>query len=166
MNDKLKHIKQSGFKVPDDYFNNLEDAVFTKINTKSAIDAIDKPGFTVPKNYFSTIENKVTDTLKKDDVKVISIVNRRNLFYLTGIAAALVLMFSIFKPDNEFTFDSIDTELVDSYIETQHINATDLAMLWDETEINDISFDEFEYLDADVENYILNNSHIEDLIID
>ena len=88
------------------------------------------------------------------------------MFYLTGIAAALVLMFSIFKPDNEFTFDSIDTELVDSYIETQHINATDLAMLWDETEINDITFDEFEYLDADVENYILNNSHIEDLIID
>jgi hypothetical protein len=166
MNDKLKHIKQSGFKAPYDYFNNLEDAVFTKIKKKSAIDAIDKPGFTVPKNYFSTIENKVTDTLKKDDLKIKSLVNRRNLFYLTGIAAALVLMFSIFKPDNEFTFDSIDTELVDSYIETQHINATDLAMLWDETEINDITFDEFEYLDADVENYILNNSHIEDLIID
>lgn len=166
MNDKLKHIKQSGFKAPDGYFNNLEDAVFNKINSESVIDTIDKPGFTVPKDYFSTIETKVTDTLKKDNVKVISIVNRRNLFYFAGIAAALVLMFSIFKPDNEFTFDSIDTELVESYIETQHINTTDLAMLWDDTEINDITFDEFEYLDEDVENYILNNSHIEDLLID
>ena len=37
MNDKLKHIKQSGFKAPDDYFNNLEDAVFHKLNAKSKL---------------------------------------------------------------------------------------------------------------------------------
>lgn len=167
MNDKLKHIKQSGFKAPDDYFNNLEDAVFHKLNAKSKLDSIDNAGFEVPKDYFSTVEENVLHAIKNDkkEVKVVSFFSRRNLLYFSGVAAAVVLMISVFKPGSELSFDSLDTELVESYISLHNINASDLATLWNETTFNDVAYDEYEFLDETVEAYILENSSIEDLII-
>lgn len=168
MNDKLKHIKQSGFKAPDGYFNNLEDTIFNKINTNSNLDSINSSGFEVPIDYFSTIEDNVLSTIKNDkkEVKVISLLSRKNILYMSGVAAAIVLMISIFKPSNEISFDSIDTDLVESYISEQNINSADLATLWTETEFDDIIFDDYEFLDETVEDYILDNSNIEDLLID
>jgi len=168
MNKDFKHTKQTGFKTPNDYFNNLEDAVFDKLNAKSNLDSIDNPGFGVPNDYFSTIESKVMDAIKNDEkeVKVVSLLSRRNLLYMSGVAAAVVLMFSIFITKDTVTFDSIDTELVESYISTQNINSSDLAALWNETEFSDFAFDEYELLDETVEDYILENSNIEDLLID
>ena len=168
MNDKLKHINQSGFKAPEDYFNNLEDAVFNKLNAKSHLDGISNPGFEIPKDYFETVEDNVLSTIKNDskEVKIISLLSRKNILYMSGVAAAIVLMVSIFKPSSEITFDSIDTELVESYISTQNINSADLATLWTETEFDDIAFDDYEFLDETVEDYILDNSNIEDLLID
>jgi len=168
MNDKLKHIKHSGFKAPDGYFNNLEDAVFNKLNAQSKLDSIDSPGFEVPKDYFSTIENNILNALKDDEkeVKVISLFSRKNILYMSGIAAAVALMISIFAPNNEISFDTIDTELVESYISTHNINSADLATLWNETDFNDVAFNEYEFLDETVEDYILENSSIEDLLID
>lgn len=168
MNKDFKHTKQTGFKTPSDYFNNLEDAVFDKLNAKSNLDSIDNPGFNVPNDYFTTIESKVMDTLKNDekDTKVISLLSRRNILYMSGVAAAIILMFSVFVTKDKVTFDSIDTELVESYISTQNINSSDLAALWNETEFSDIAFDDYEFLDETVEDYILENSDIEDLLID
>ena len=167
MNDKLKHIKQSGFKAPYDYFNNLEDAVFHKLNVKSKLDSIDNAGFEVPKDYFSTVEENVLHAIKNDkkEVKVVSLFSRRNLLYFSGVAAAIVLMISVFKPDSELSFDSLDTELVESYISLHNINASDLATLWNEATFNDVAYDEYEFLDETVIDYILENSSIEDLII-
>jgi len=168
MNDKLKHIKQSGFKTPDGYFDNLEDTIFNKLNTKSNLDSINNPGFNVPKDYFDIIEDNVFNTLKKDEneVKVISLFSRRNILYMSGIAATVVLMISVFKPSSEISFDSIETELVEFYISNHNINSADLATLWNETDFNEVAFDEYEFLDETVEDYILENSNIKDLLID
>ena len=168
MNDKLKHIKQSGYKAPDGYFNNLEDSIFNKLNVKSNLNSINNPGFNVPQDYFKTLEDNVFNTLEKDknDVKVISLFSKRNILYYSGIAAAIVLMISIFKPDSKVSFDSIETELVESYISNYNINSADLATLWNETDFNEVAFDDYEFLDVTVEDYILENSNIEDLLID
>lgn len=168
MNDKFKHTKQSGFKVPGDYFNNLEDAVFNKLNSKSKLDTIKNSGFKVPKDYFSTVEDNVFKTIKKEEkeVKVVSLWSRKNILYASGVAAAIVFMISIFNTNKELTFDSLDTELVESYISTYNINSSDLATLWNETDLNDVAFSDYEFLDESVEDYILENSTLEDLIID
>ena len=114
MNEKFKHIKQTGFKAPDGYFDNLEDVVFNKLNAKSNLENINSPGFNVPEDYFSTIEDKVFNVLKENEkeVKVISLFSKRNLLYYSGIAAALVLMFTIFKPDSELSFDWLNLILL------------------------------------------------------
>lgn len=168
MNNKLDHIKQSGFKTPKDYFDNLEDSIFDKLKLNSSLDNIDNPGFKVPKDYFSNIEDSVINTLKDDKkgVKVVSIFSKKNLLYYSGIAAAVVLMISIFKPSGQISFDSIETELVESYISNYNINSADLATLWSENDFNEIAFDDYEFLDTTVEDYILENSNIEDLLID
>ncbi|MCB0462852.1 MAG: hypothetical protein R2816_11820 [Flavobacteriaceae bacterium] len=168
MNDKFKYTKQSGFKVPEGYFNHLEDTVFDKLNSKSKLDTIKNPGFKVPKDYFLTVEDNVVNTIKQKEkeIKVVSLFNKKNLLYYSGIAAVLVLMFTIFKPDSELSFDSLETELVESYISTYNINSSDLATLWNETDLNDVAFSDYEFLDESVEDYILENSTLEDLIID
>lgn len=168
MNDKFKHTKQSGYRVPEGYFDNLEDAVFNKLKAQSSLDTIKDTGFKVPEDYFLTVEENVFNTLKADEkeVKVVSLFSKRNLLYYSGIAAALVLMFTIFKPDSELSFDSLDTDLVESYISTYNINSSDLATLWNETDFSDVAFDDYEFLDETVEDYIFENSTLEDLIID
>jgi len=168
MNDKFKHTKQSGFKVPEGYFDNLEDAVFNKLKTASKLDAIKDTGFKAPEDYFSTVEENVFNTLKTEekDVKVVSLLSRRNLLYMSGVAAAVVLMISIFNTNKGLSFDSLDTDLVESYISTYNINSSDLATLWNETDFSDAAFDDYEFLDETVEDYIFENSTLEDLIID
>jgi hypothetical protein len=168
MKTNFEHIKQSGFKAPDGYFESLEESVFNKLNASSNLDSLKNTGFNVPDHYFSTIEANVLDALKKDqkEVKVIHIFSKRNVLYYSGIAAAIVLMISIFTPNSEFSFDSIETELVESYIATQNINASDLASLWNETDFSDVTFDDYEFLNETVEDYIFNDATIEDLLIE
>jgi hypothetical protein len=168
MNNKFKHTKQTGFKVPEGYFDNLEDTVFNKLDAKSNLEHNKNTGFNVPKDYFSTVEENVFKKLKTEDkdVKVVSLISRRNLFYMSGVAAAVVLMLSIFSGNNELTFDSLETELVETYISTNNMNSSDLATLWNEADLSDIAFNDYEFLDETVEDYIFENSTIEDLIID
>lgn len=168
MKTNFEHIKQSGFKAPDGYFDNLEESVFSKLNASSNLDALKSTGFKVPDYYFSTVEDKVLESLKNDqkEVNVIHIFSKRNVLYYSGIAAAIVLMISIFTPDAKFSFDSIETELVESYIATQNINASDLATLWNETDFNDVVFDDYEFLNETVEDYIFDDATIEDLLIE
>ena len=99
MNDKFNHKKQSGFKVPDDYFNHLEDAVFNKLISKSKLDTIKNSGFKVPKDYFSTVEDNVFNVIKQEEkeVKVVSLWSRKNILYISGVAASIALMISIFN---------------------------------------------------------------------
>lgn len=168
MNDKFKHTKQTGFKVPEGYFDNLEDVVLNKLNTKSNLEHIKNTGFNAPRDYFSMVEDNVFKKLKTEDkdVKVVSLISRRNLLYISGVAAAVVLLISIFSTKKELTFESLETELVETYISTNNMNSSDLATLWNEADLSDIVFNDYEFLDETVEDYIFENSTIEDLIID
>lgn len=168
MNNKSNHIKQTGFRVPENYFNNLEDSVFTKLNAKSKLDSVNDSGFSTPQDYFSKIEETVFNKLneEKKDAKIVQLFSKQNLIYFSGIAAAIIILISVFKPSSSLSFDTIETELVESYISTHDIYSEDLASLWNESDYSDVSFTEFELLDESVENYILENSNIEDLLID
>ncbi|MEZ4796276.1 MAG: hypothetical protein R2785_03805 [Flavobacteriaceae bacterium] len=168
MSDNFKHTKQTGFKVPEGYFNHLEDTVLNKLNESSKLETIKNSGFNVPQDYFSKVENSVFKAIKKEEkeVKVVSLWSRKNILYASGVAAAVVLMISIFNKDKKLTFDSLDTELVELYITPNNINTSDLATLWNEAELSDVAIDSYGFLDETVEDYILENSSLEDLLID
>ena len=90
--NKLHNIKDSGFKTPKNYFDGLEDSIMNQIKLKGKIEST---GFKAPDNYFESLDDKILGKVAHKP-KVISLFTRRNLFYASSIAAALVLMFSIF----------------------------------------------------------------------
>lgn len=168
MSKDFKHTKQTGFKTPSDYFNNLEEAVFDKLNAKSNLDSIDNPGFGVPNDYFSTFESKVMDTIKNDEkeTKVVSLLSRRNLLYMSGIAASVVLMFSIFVNKTETVTDELDYELLANYIIEQNVSSYEIATLLTEDEITNINSEitQEAFNEDDMEAYLLENVDFENII--
>jgi hypothetical protein len=168
MKDKFKHLKQTGFKVPEGYFDNLEDAVFNQLNEKSSLDMIKSTGYTVPKNYFSTVEENVFDTLNKENknIKVVSLLSRKSILYMSGVAAAAVVMFSVFINKSETESEELNYDLIANYIIDQNVSSYDLASLLTEDELttlhSEISNEAFN--EDDMEAYLLDNANLEDLV--
>jgi len=85
--NNLHNIKETGFKAPKDYFDNLEDSILSEIKLK---ESSSDTGFKTPKDYFETLEDRIIEkTSEKKTPKVISLLNRRNLIYISSIAAQL-----------------------------------------------------------------------------
>ncbi len=135
--------KESGFSVPENYFNTIEDAFETKLTEEKFTR---EKGFSIPENYFSTIEDsieaklteenftkekgfsipdsyfkdleddilaKVTSTEK--EAKVISFKDRILKLIPIAAAASVVLFIGL----NSFVFNSTNKELtIDSLSDT------------------------------------------------
>ncbi|AUP80797.1 hypothetical protein [Flavivirga eckloniae] len=161
---KLHNIKETGFKVPDDYFSGLEDAILSDIKLK---EVSDDSGFKTPEGYFDaledTIANKVSD---KAPTKVIPLYRKRTIIYLSGIAAAVLLLFNLSIFENKPTFDSLDVETVENYIMNENIGSYEIAVLLSEDDLLEEHFIEYNVEEETVETYILDNLDIEDIIIE
>jgi len=160
MNRNLNKIKGSGFKAPENYFQGLEDSVLNKIKLKD----IETPGFTMPKGYLDTLEDNVLAKVSENkDTKVINLFSRRNLLYVSSIAASILLLFnlSVFESNRTASFDTLDTATVENYIMNEYINSYDMASLLTDEDIVEEDFIEHSFSDENVENYILNNIDIE-----
>lgn len=160
MSDKLKNIKEAGFKVPDNYFDGIEDSVLSQIKLKS----IGGPGFKVPDGYFDTLEDTVLNKVSKDEkTKVINLFTRRNLLYVSSIAATILLLFNLnLFNKKSISFDTLETATVESYIMNEYINSFDMASLF--TEDDDIVVDNFielNFSEENMEDYILNHVDME-----
>lgn len=166
MSKKLKDIKKTGFKTPKDYFDGLEDAVFSKISTENMQEVIDDHGFSMPEGYIEGIEDTVFEKLDQDNTKVISLFNRRNLLYMSGVAAALLIMFTIFMNKDSQTIDDLDQNQVENYILDQDISSYELASLLTDEELTTINEGIMEeaYDDESLEDYLLENVNLEDII--
>jgi hypothetical protein len=108
-----KNFNQSGFTVPDGYFDGIEDAVFSKITE----DTIPKEtGFTVPENYFETLEEQVVSKIAphRKRGKLRSLIVR----FTTSAAAVLLLIFGIsqYNQTTSITFDSLTTTEINDWI--------------------------------------------------
>jgi hypothetical protein len=165
---KLHNIKSTGFKTPDNYFETLDDAVFSKLAEENLSAQIDSSGFKVPKNYFETIDSKILSTLdKKEDSKVISLFSWKKVAYISGVAASLILAFNlVFNNTNELTFDTLETASIENYLLNEDLSAYEIAPYLGMTELNSDNFIDNTMNASDIEDYLLQNSDIEQLIID
>lgn len=120
-NKDIHNIKKSGFKVPNNYFETLEDSVLniakleekTKtprfktpsnyfdnletiiLNQAKLNTIVEDPGFKTPENYFENLEKTILNkTPLKKETKLI-VLNKSTLFYAASIAALIVLFFSL-----------------------------------------------------------------------
>lgn len=158
----INNINETGFKVPKDYFNTLEDSILSEIKLKELSSV---SGFKTPKDYFETLEDRIIEkTSNKKTPKVISIFNKRNLVYISSVAAAVLLLFnlSIFK--NTTTWASLDTETVEDYMMSEDVlDSYEIASLLTTEELNNADFIEIDFNENNIETYLINHLDIEDL---
>ena len=162
--NKLHNIKETGFKVPKDYFESFEDAFLNEIKLK---EITTDSGFKVPDNYFDSLEDKITSAVNQEkDIKVIKLVTWRKAAYAAAIAASLVLMFNIyFNQKSPVTIDTIETASIENYILNEELETTEIASLFIEDDLSDVQLIHNGFSSESIENYIFDNVEIEDIII-
>jgi len=123
--DYIKSITQNknGFSTPENYFDSVEDTVFSKIKEQSFSK---ENAFTAPKDYFEHFEDSLFEKINfpKKEVKVISL-RSRLLKIIPGAAAASVLLFiglNYFSFSDTASFESISSEELENWLDESYIN--------------------------------------------
>jgi len=166
-NNKLNKINKTGFKTPDDYFESLEDTIMSKLHNDKVLKDIKDSGYKVPDTYFKSLEDTIIAKLPNNKpTKVISFFSKRNIAFISSIAAVIMIMFGIFYNTTNDNFDSLDTDLVETYLQNQDLNTYELAALFTEEELTETDFgiSNANYTEQSLEDYLLDNANLEDLI--
>ena len=123
--DFIKSITQNknGFSTPENYFDSVEDTVFSKIKEQSFSK---ENAFTAPKDYFEHFEDSLFEKINfpKKEVKVISL-RSRLLKIIPAAAAASVLLFiglNYFSFSDTASFESISSEELENWLDESYIN--------------------------------------------
>lgn len=162
--NKLHTIKNTGFKVPKDYFDGIEDAILSDIKLK---ELAPQSGYKLPDTYFDSLEDTILNKVSaKETSKVISIFNIKNIIYMSSAAAAILLLFNLFTLKNKSAIDRLDTETVENYIINENIGSYEIVSLLLEEDLLNEGFTELKIDEHTVETYILNNLDMENLIIE
>jgi len=163
----LNNIKNTGFKTPDNYFDAIEDTIMSAINQECSLNLSKETGFKTPDNYFGDIEDVIINKIEtKNTTKVIPLFSRRNLIYASSIAAAVLLLFNLSIFDKEITWDSLDIQTVENYILNEDIDSYEIAALLFENDLTENLFIQNTITNESLEAYILENTSIEDLLIE
>lgn len=149
---KLSELKsmKTGFEVPLNYFESIEEKVFSKIDFKG------DTSNDIPEGYFDTIENRVFDKLKSKETKVINLKSRFVKIIVPLVIAASILLFitlQIYTPKQEDVFASLKTSDIETWIANGDLELStyEIAAI---------------YEDANFENIELYNDYTEDELID
>lgn len=161
--EKIHTIKETGFKVPQDYFKNFEVAKLGKSELNSTSN---HKGFKIPDSYFETIEDKIINQVsKKNSPKVISLFNKRNLIYISSMAAAILLFFNLSIFERESKWDTLDVETVENYLMNEDIGSYEIASTLDNIDFSEENFVIQHVNETTIETYLLENMDMEDLLI-
>lgn len=135
-----KNNNISGFKTPQNYFDDFEERLFQKIEEEQFPKS---SGFKVPDGYFKNLDGRilksVTQSNSTEKKKVISLIPKKYFGYAAAIAACLLVAIQVFTPQGEHpNIDSIKISMLDKYIEDGYLNMN-LYELTNYFEASDIS---------------------------
>ncbi len=154
---ELNQIKKSGFKTPENYFNDLEDHLLSNIKLSEKIEA---SGFKIPENYLETIEDNILKKTHNTSSKVI-VFKRNYLYAISSIAAAVLLLISLnLSKSSTTTIDLVDNEAIENYI-LEEFETDELASLFDDNELLETDFINFELTNTLIESTIENGDDLE-----
>lgn len=184
--------KESGFQVPKNYFDTIEDNVLAEIITskfnkdsanrnfktpenyfetledlvitKLKVQAYNhKKDISIPENYFDTIEDQVFAQLKRKS-KIITLKKAIKYVIPIAIAASFLLIFLLKNNSNTVTFESIASSEIEAFIESGNIeyDAESLILAFPNIELETSEFIST-LSDSEVINY-LNNHDLDDYI--
>ena len=151
-----KGNKNSPFKVPKDYFKSFDANFFTEQELKNKVQ---KTGFKTPDGYLNDFNVSIPKTSKVTNLRKL---NKKYSIYISGIAAALILlfMFIIPKKDNE----EVSLEILEDYLLSEVDQSDLLSNILTLDELNDLYI--LNVSSSEIENYLLQNASIETLLID
>ncbi|MDT0647287.1 hypothetical protein RM545_11360 [Zunongwangia sp. F260] len=170
--NKLPYKPNSGFKLPDNYFDDLTSRLMDSIDSDSTdnnplLTEIESSGFKVPEGYFENFEVELSPKEEKE-TKVIPLFSKRNLYYASGVAAIVIAIFSTFHLDSspESTWDNVKLSAIENYIDAGYTDLSPLEItnfLYEGNYVVETNFDNlnsdavYDYLDENVEDpaYIL-----------
>lgn len=160
--------KKTGFSVPANYFDNLENSISTIVTEGSL--PTQKP-FDIPEDYFNKLEDNIfskinseENKLQQNEVKVISLYQRVLQIIPYTAAASVVLFLSVFffnKYNTSISIDDITTANIENWYEESYgsTNTTELAMVFETTDFNEEDDFSISFSDDNLENYINNTNN-------
>jgi hypothetical protein len=175
VNKNIKELKKlgftsPGFKVPENYFEEFSDGLFSKMKEEEEEEekegSIPKTtGFKTPERYFDHLEDSILSTIK--NTARIRKSKTRILYTISSVAAALLLYIGTAKynQSNIVTFESITITDVQAYIEAGNMSLDTyaLASLDQDIDMNDLLDDSIS--DEEINDY-LNTIEPEFILID
>ena len=122
LNDFTK--KESNFAVPENYFNNLEDDILSKVIENQF------PGelsYNVPENYFDTFEEDIFKKInlkEQKPTKLISLKSRLIKIIPTAAAACILLFigFNYFSMNSTTTFENITSDEIENWLDENYLD--------------------------------------------
>jgi len=166
-NEKSHHIKSTGYKTPDNYFESFDEKILSKLNIENSLDAIKDTGFKVPKDYFKSLDTAILDkSLNEKESKVVQLFSKKNLIYISSIAAAILLLFGLSILESKPTFDNLEIETVEDYFINEPISSYEMASLLTDEQLEKELIIDYSFNQDSLEDYLLKNAEIEDLIIE
>ncbi|QSS96855.1 hypothetical protein [Psychroflexus sp. ALD_RP9] len=148
---KATYQKKSGFKVPDNYFNEF------KI---SELNLIEKKVFNIPDNYFEELEIKLPQ-----ESKVINL-RQRVLLISSSVAAILIIALIALYPSRNNqkldSFSNVEQSEIEDYLETELENPEDY--IDDNTPIDFNNFEQNQLSSEEIAKYLGDNLYEEDFI--
>ena len=166
-NKNLHHVKSTGLKTPDHYFESFEIDFFERLKEKETFKGIENPGFKLPNDYFNTVDNTILGKLKTDtETPVITLKSKRSFYYVAGIAASFLLLFSlVFNTKNNISFDTLDTAIIEGYLYQEEYTNEDFASLFITEDISETDFIDLNISEETLDQYF-ENIETEDLIFE
>lgn len=152
-----KDKKHKGFNVPEGYFEKFEESLELRLMEE----ALPKSnGFKVPEGYFDTLEVKVMSSVTTRDSKVVSIFKNRTMYYVAGIAASLLLIFTLTtRTERVENLADISLSEVESYLAEYEndYDTYDIMALMEEDDYNEITLDSDVISEESLEDYLFEN---------
>ncbi|MBA6151265.1 hypothetical protein [Gelidibacter maritimus] len=167
---QLHNIKETGFTIPDSYFDSFEKRLMDKMAVQDEMATIKDPGYTVPENYFEAFDTHLQARLSADGEssaksKIVPLISWRSAMVISGVAATLLLLFTlVLKSDDPLSINQVETASIEAYLNNENLNDYDIASYLDDDELNIDNFVSTTLTEESLENYLLNHTSLEDLI--
>lgn len=121
-------------------------------------------GFNVPENYFENFSESVMSRIHEKDTKVISI--KRHYKWWSAAAAILIVSLGLYSAyrisENR---KAADQNMLENYIaDYANVSNEELIDLLDETDIQEMNINS-SISDADIEDFLTQNSNLEQYLI-
>ena len=164
MKKNLLDIKNTGFITPKDYFEDLDEVLFSHAKLKEKVVV---SGYKVPDEYFDSLEDKIVAASQKEqEPKVIKLITWHKMRYVCVVAASVALLITIFVRNNvkPVSMDTIETASIENYILNEDLEANEFASLFTEEELSDIRLINDGFSSQNIESYVFENLEIDDII--